>query len=276
MALSDDTTCYRHPDRLAAVACQRCERPICPDCMTQASVGFHCPEDAKAGAQRVVRARDIGGSDRPPITVGLIAISVVAYVLQQSGLVINDRTVTTAGLLFGPSVAEGEWWRIVTSAFLHGSLIHIGFNMYILWVFGRPLEEGLGRLRFLLAYVAGMLGGSAAVLLFNYDAPTLGASGAVLGLAGAMSAVLWVRRGIPITQNSLFGLIVINLALPLLVPRISFWGHLGGVLAGLAAGWLLTAFDDRGRQPSNVGVAATAGLCVVLAGLALAAPTLVG
>ncbi|MEM9615074.1 MAG: rhomboid family intramembrane serine protease [Actinomycetota bacterium] len=241
--------------------------------MSQASVGFHCPECARSGSQRVVRARDIRTSNQVPITVGLIVVNVIAYLFQGSNLVFGDpaRTVTGWGRLFGPDVADGEVWRIVTAAFLHGSLIHIGFNMYLLWALGQHLERGLGTARYLLVYAAGLLGGSLAVLAFNFNAPTLGASGAVLGLAGAMAAVLWAR-GVPLNQSPVFGLVILNLALPLLIPGISFWGHLGGIVGGFVAGWLLTWLPERFGRPMNVAVGATAGWCAVLAALALAAP----
>lgn len=271
--LDDETTCYRHGDRTAAVTCQRCERPICTECMTQASVGFHCPECARVGAQRVVRARDLGSGSQTPVTRALIAMNVVAFLLQ--GVVFGDSTLQIQGLLFGPAVEAGEWWRVVTSGFLHANLLHIGFNMYALWIFGQPLERALGPIRYAFAYTAGLIGGGAAVLLFNFNTPTLGASGAVLGLAGALAAVLW-SRGIAITQTSLGGLFVINLALPLLIPRISFWGHLGGILAGFAAGWLLSWLPDRYQQSMLSTLTATAGLCVVLFALAVVGAGVIG
>ncbi|MCP3992917.1 MAG: rhomboid family intramembrane serine protease [Actinomycetia bacterium] len=242
--------------------------------MTQASVGFHCPECTSSGAQKVIRAQDLSRA-RPPVTIALIILNVGAYVIQD--LVVGDppATVQWWGLLFGPAVQEGEWWRIVTSGFLHGSLLHIGFNMYALWIFGPTLERGLGPIRFGLAYAAGLLGGAMAVLLFNFETPTLGASGAVLGLAGALAAVLW-SRGIAITQTSLGGIFIINLALPLLVSGISFWGHFGGIAAGFVAGWLLSWLPDRYNQSMGVAVGTTVGLCVILAGVALAGPAALG
>lgn len=263
--LTDETTCYRHPQNQAAVGCQRCERPICPQCMTQASIGHHCPECLSQTNQQVYTARTLPRSDRSPLIIGLIVVNAIAFLAQ----VATQESVTVDGLLFGPLVADGEWWRIVTSAFLHGSLLHIGFNMYALWILGHPLEEGLGRLRFVLVYLAGLFGGSAAVLAFDFTAPTLGASGAVLGLGGALAAALW-SRGISITQTSLGFVLGVNLFLPLLVGRISFWGHFGGIAAGFAAGWLVTWLPVRFGRSVGEAVAATAGLCVALAVAAVA------
>lgn len=232
--------------------------------MTPASIGHHCPDCLSQTSQQVYRPRDLG-NQQSPVVMTLMAINVVAYVAQ----IVTGGEVTSTGLLYGPAVEAGEWWRIVTSAFLHGSLMHIGFNLYALWVFGRPLEEALGPVRFGLTYLAGLLGGSAAVLAFNFMSPTLGASGAVLGLAGALAAALWAR-GINITQTPLGFIFLINLGLPLLVPRISFWGHFGGIAVGFVAGWLLTWLPSRFGQSMAAAQAATAALCVAVAGGAVA------
>lgn len=229
--------------------------------MTQASIGHHCTECASGGAQKVYTARNLPTS-RPPIVVGLIAINVIAFLAQQA----TGGEVTVRGLLFGPSVANGEWWRVITSGFLHGSLFHIGLNMYGLWILGKNLEEGLGRLRFGLVYLAGLLGGSLAVLAFGFTQQTLGASGAVLGLAGALAAVLW-SRGISLTQTSLGAILGLNLLIPILIPGISFWGHLGGIAAGFVAGWLVSWLPTRFKQSPQTALAATAGFCGLLAAL---------
>lgn len=228
--------------------------------MTQASIGHHCPECLAGTNQQVYTARNLPSSSRSPLILALIAINVVAFVAQEGS---NDR-VTIDGLLFGPAVSDGEWWRIITSAFLHGSLIHIGFNMYALWVLGQPLLEGLGRLRFALIYLTGLFGGALAVLAFDWGSPTLGASGAVLGLGGALVAALWAR-GIGLNQTSLAPVLGLNLLLPLLVGGISFWGHFGGIAGGFAAGWILTWLPLRFRRSQTEAIGATAAICVVLA-----------
>lgn len=192
----------------------------------------------------------------------IMGLCVFAFLAQRG----TQGQLTVDGLLRGPSVANGEYWRIVTSAFLHGRFMHIGFNMWALWVFGKPLEETVGRLRFGLIYLAGLLGGALAVLAFNFTTPTLGASGAVLGCAGAFAAVLWAR-GIKIWETSLGFIFLLNLGLPLLPGvNISFWGHFGGMVAGFAAGWLLYLLPSRNRDLSNnLVVGAGAGLAVLLA-----------
>ncbi len=232
--------------------------------MNQASIGHHCPNCLSEGNQQVYTPRSMPAAGLTVVKV-LIAVNAVAFLGQLGS---NDR-LTNWGLLWGPGVDQGEWWRVVTSAFLHGSILHIGFNMYALWIFGNALEDGLGKARFVAVYLAGLLGGSFAVLAFDFGAPTLGASGAVLGLAGALAAVLWAR-GINITETSLGFILLLNLALPLLVGGISFWGHFGPGLAGFVAGWLLSWLPLRFGQSQQVAIAAVGALCLaLLAGIGL-------
>ncbi len=233
--------------------------------MSSASVGFHCPECVSSHGQRVYSARDL--APKPTLVVALIGACVAAYFAQvasgegdwQAG------SVFTEGVLFGPLVETGEYWRIITSGFLHAGLIHLAFNMYALYIFGPALQRELGLSRAALVYTGGLLGGAAAVLLFNWDSPTLGASGAVLGLAGGLSVALWAR-GINITQTSLGGIFLINLALPL-VSNISFWGHLGGILGGALIAYVLITVQrvmQRSRQEAvGAAVAVLIGLAVL-------------
>jgi membrane associated rhomboid family serine protease len=252
--------------------------------MIQAAVGFHCPECARGGSQRVVRARDLDRTDRPPLVVALIAVNVLVFVVQGTQVRADGMDLRTWGLLWGPAVQGGEWWRLVTSGFLHADLIHLGFNMYALWILGPVVERGVGAARFAIIYAAGLLGGALAVSLFDFTQPTLGASGAVLGLAGGIMALL-MRRGVRITQTSLGGVVLINLLLPLLIPRISFWGHLGGVAGGFAAGWLVSHLATRSLEPgAGAGslrsmaptLAAGGGLLLALAVAAVVGPSALG
>ncbi len=259
--------CYRHPQSKAAVECQRCGRPICPQCMRQASVGHHCPECVAGQGQQVYTARNLM-NQRPPVTTALIVANVVAFVFQLG----TNGALTRWGLLLGPAVEIGEWWRIVTGGFLHFNYIHIGFNMYALWIFGPTLEKGVGSIRFALIYAAGLLGGSLAVLLFNFNQSTLGASGAVLGLAGGLAAVL-LTRGVNIFQTSLGAIFAINLALPLLFPGISFWGHAGGIAGGFVAGLALSWLPERAGTSDRAATGATAALVMVLFVVSLAVGT---
>ncbi len=259
------TTCYRHPGVRAGVSCQRCDRPICPQCMVQASVGFHCPECAKQGRQRVYRGQAALAPARPIVTQVLIAINVVVYVMGLGLHGAND--LTRQGGLVGEGtfdgitvvgVAAGEWYRIVTSGFLHADLLHLAFNMFMLWVLGSMLEPSMGKWPFLATYFMSLIAGSLGVLILDPNIVTVGASGAVFGLMGA--AIIGQRaNGISPWQTGIGGLLVINLAITFLVPGISIGGHVGGLLGGMAAGFILLVL--RRSLPSE---AVAVGLCVAL------------
>jgi len=238
--------CFRHGDRETYISCQRCSRPICPDCMKPASVGFHCPVCVAEGARSVRAPRTMAGGLVPAkvgvVTWILVGINAVVFLLAQvtddagNRVFANQLSMLTgtydfrdAGLLTG--VDGGAYWRLVTSVFLHVDLIHILFNMYALTIFGPMLEGALGRLRFIALYLVCGLAGSVMVYWFSEpNIPTLGASGAIYGLFGATFAV-FARRGLQL--QGLFVLMGINLAITFLVPRISWQGHIGGLLAGL-------------------------------------------
>jgi membrane associated rhomboid family serine protease len=265
-----DAVCFRHPDRKAAVGCQRCDRPVCANCMQPASVGFHCPECVRRSGQRVYRARDL--APRKHATVALLALNAVVFVLQlaSSGGVVRTSTgLTFDGLLFGPFVADGEYWRLLTSGFLHANLPHVLFNSWALWIFGPLVESTFVRWRMLGIYLAGLFGGSALVMLFDWTAPTLGASAAVLGLGGALVAAM-VARGASLRSNNLVGVLLINLLLPLLLPGISFWGHLGGIGGGFVAGFAVASLS-RARAGAAASYAALAGIVAALALLGVVA-----
>lgn len=225
--------------------------------MHQASVGFHCPECTKSGKQKVYQG--LGSLRTPPlVTQVLIAINVAVFLL---GVVLDGGGALSSGIsqadidfgLFAKAfdgtavvgVGEGQWYRMITSGFLHGGLIHIGFNMYILWMLGKALESGAGRLRYGLVYVAGLVGGSLGALLFSPGGLTVGASGAVFGLVGAILAA-HRAQGISFRDSPLFGFVVLNGIITVLLPGISIGGHVGGLLAGAVSGWILL---DYGRRP---------------------------
>lgn len=283
-------TCYRHDGRRAGVRCQRCARPICPDCMRQASVGFHCPACASGASGRVVTGDQLRRRwSQPVVTQVLIALNVTAFVVvllgggSMSGVGLSDlenrfallgslplvdgqlsgSLVVPAGLGEMVGVAHGEWWRLVTGAFLHGGLLHLGFNMYVLWILGPQLEQLLGRGAFLAVYGVSLLAGSFGALLMDPFVPTVGASGAIYGLFGA-ALVLQRRQGINPLASGLGAIVAINLLLTFAIPGISIGGHLGGLAGGALAGMLVVEAMAR-RQPALgwLGCAALAGVCVL-------------
>jgi membrane associated rhomboid family serine protease len=266
-------TCYRHPDRETRVSCSSCGRPICPDCMTPTPVGMRCPECA---SQRTKVVRNPTGPPGQlsafPATVALIAINVAVFLIEiangAGGLLTEQgsRFVEEFGL-YGPSVAEGEWYRLVTSGFLHANLFHIGFNMLILYFLGRLLEPALGTPRFLVLYFASLLAGSFGALLLDPNALTLGASGAVFGVAGAIF-IIARGRGMDVIASQIGFLIVLNLLFSLGASRISLGAHLGGLVGGVLCALAIVA-GDRGmlgpqrRLLEYAAMVAVAALAVV-------------
>ena len=271
MGTSTATTCYRHPGRETAVSCSACDRPICTDCMTSTPVGMRCPECARQKT-KVRTAATL--TSEPQLTYALIAINVIAWVaMLGSGSPINGvgGTVYQHGALYGPLVADGDWWRIVSAGFLHAGIIHIGFNMYFLYFLGQILEPAIGKWRFGLIYGVSLVGGSFGALVLTPNTPTVGASGAVFGLM--LAAILAMRaRGIDPMQSGLGVTLLLNLGITFLIPGISKGGHVGGLVAGGIVGFLLFEVADRRRSAATpvyvacvaLGMALAVG-CVVVA-----------
>ena len=230
-------TCYRHPSRETGVSCSNCGRPICPDCMTTTPVGMRCPECSR---QRTPVKTLRTTARQPEVTLALIAINVAVFIaegnLALTGGASNSVFEKGAllGSLAGQGVAHGQWWRIITGGFLHEGLLHIAFNMYVLYVLGQMLEPALGRLRFAVIYSVSLLAGSLGALIVAPHSLTVGASGAVFGLMGA-AAVEMRARQIPVMQSGVGGLIVINLIISFTLPGISWGGHIGGLIGGALA-----------------------------------------
>ncbi|MEU6677081.1 rhomboid family intramembrane serine protease [Streptomyces sp. NPDC046853] len=237
--------CYRHPDRETGISCTRCERPICPECMISASVGFQCPECVREGsgtghAPAANQPRTIAGgsiaADPRLITKILVAINVLVFIAIQ----VNDRLVGDLALIgewppypYAPTegVAEGQWYRLVTSMFAHQEIWHIAFNMLGLWWLGGPLEAALGRTRYLALYLLSGLAGSALtyVLVGASDA-SLGASGAIFGLLGATAVLM---RRLNYDMRPVIALLALNMLFTFTWSGIAWQAHVGGLIAGV-------------------------------------------
>ena len=264
-------TCYRHPNRETGVSCSSCGRPICPDCMTPTPVGMRCPECSRE--RTPVRTIQSASTD-PMATYVLIAMNVLAFVgsLAGGGAVAErgGGSVIDNGALFGPAIADGEYWRLITSGFLHAGLIHIAFNMYLLYILGTMLEPAIGRARFLALYFTSLLGGSVGALLINPDSLTVGASGAVFGLMGGV-VVIMCARGFDPMASGIPALIGLNLLITFVFPGISIGGHLGGLAAGVLAAYVLVALGDRvGNQALPVVVCAAMAVVLAVTGVMVA------
>lgn len=279
MPEAETQTCYRHPDRETRVSCSSCGRPICPECMTPTPVGMRCPECASQRT-RVVRnpTGTPGGFEASPSTYVLIAINVVVFLVEiakgSGGLFTEQlsRFVEDFGL-YKPFVAEGEWYRLVTNGFLHANFWHIGFNMLLLFFLGRLLEPALGTPRFLALYFASLLAGSLGALILEPNSLSIGASGAIFGLAGA-TFIIARGRGMDALAGQIGFLIVFNLIFSFASPRISVGAHLGGLIGGVICALAIVAGEKGmlGRNHRAVEIAAMVAVAVVavVASLAVA------
>ena len=238
--------CVRHADRPTGLRCVRCDRPACPDCLREASVGYQCVDCVRRGLEvgppgtHGGRRADQSSSRRLVVVPALIVINVAAFALtalQAGSIVDNSRSALFQdGALVPAYVSAGEWWRLLTSGFLHfgnyGGFgpVHLLFNMFALWVIGRDLELVLGRARFLAVYLLSLLGGSTAVMLFgDTGAGVAGASGAVYGLFGGIAVVVFKAK---LNPTPVLTLLAINIVLSVTLPGISLLGHVGGLIVG--------------------------------------------
>ena len=288
-------TCYRHPDRESYIRCQRCNRTICPDCMHEAAVGYQCPTCVAEGARSTRQGRTpYGGlrSGNPALTsLVLILINVGVWLAIVATGGSNSRLVDQLALrpdglcAFGnqgldvpeatcsgtwlPGFVDGAWWQPLTATFTHVEIWHLGFNMLALWFLGPQLELAIGRLRFLAVYLLSGLTGSLLVLWASPDfQATLGASGAIFGLMGAL-LVLAYKVGGNVSQIATW--LLLNAVITFTVPSISWQGHLGGFLGGaLIAAIIVWSPRERRGTWQLAGILAAALLLFVGIGARLA------
>jgi membrane associated rhomboid family serine protease len=263
--MSEPMHCYRHPNRETYVSCSECGRPICTECMTPAPVGQRCPDHSgkpqglgkvTAGAHRT--AFEGTGA---LVTKALIAVNIVVYVItaaQGQGINNPGGSLYIKWILYGPWVANGDWWRLITSTFLHANILHIGLNMYFLWWVGSAVESVLGRGRFLLVYLVSGLAGSAGALLVDPGVATVGASGAIFGILGA--AVVLERQRVYVLGGQAVGLIAISLVFSFVFTGISYGGHIGGLIGGVLCTLVLSRFGRGHAAYSRMGLWGIAGV----------------
>ncbi|HLU53516.1 MAG TPA: rhomboid family intramembrane serine protease [Acidimicrobiia bacterium] len=260
--------CYRHPERETRLSCSRCGRPICAACSIDAAVGQRCPQCvAETGPQTQIpvpprRPRRVAAG-LPPVTKGILVVTIVMYFLQGQ---VGDLLIHHSGL-----VAEGQFWRIFTTTLLHASFTHILFNMWALYVLGPQVERGVGSKAFLALYLASAgMGGVAAQLLTPGIFSAVGASGAVFGLFGVWLNLAVRRRNTAWGRSLLSQLgfiLLINAALPIIFPRISWQAHLGGFIAGFLIGELWSRVKGPRAEAARALIAAA--VAVVAAAVVL-------
>ncbi|MCX6398711.1 MAG: rhomboid family intramembrane serine protease [Propionibacteriales bacterium] len=285
-------TCYRHPDRESWIRCQRCEKSICPDCMNDAAVGFQCPDCVAEGRKSVRQATAAYGGKRssnPALTsIVLIVLNAAIWVAvtidaSSKGILGDFLALRARGLChvgdsfflgtqaacdgtWVPGVSNGAYWELVSSMFTHEAPLHLGFNMLALWVLGPQLEMVLGRVRFLAVYLLAGLAGSVAVYWLSAEyTGTVGASGAIFGLMGAL-VVIGLKVGGQV--QGLLMWIGINVVLTFTLPNVSWQGHFGGLIGGaVITAVIVFAPRPRRTQLQVVGLTAV-GIILVLATLA--------
>ena len=257
--------CYRHADREAYISCQRCERLICPDCMRDAAVGFQCPECVAEGSKSVRAPRTIAGGaitmSAGAVSMALLGLNVVVFLLQK----VTEGSVNSVfqlGAMQGYAVSEGDYWRLLTAAFLHLGILHIAFNMYALYLFGPFVERALGTTRFVIAYLTMAVASSVFVYwLTEPQIATVGASGAIFGLFGlALVVLIRLRQDV----RGLLVLLAIN-AFISLQGNISWQGHLGGFVTGVVLGAALAYAPRERRTAIHIATFGLTWLFIVVA-----------
>lgn len=272
MTMDQAVCCYRHPDRETGVRCTRCERPICPECMVSASVGFQCPECISESHQSSPRPRTVAGGTMVAnprlITTILIGINIAVFlaVQAQGSKLVADLALVGA---WPPppfhatiGVAEGQYYRLLTAIFLHQQLIHIGFNMLSLWWIGPGLEVALGRARYLTLYLLSGLGGSAlSFLVAGAGSESLGASGAIFGLLGATFVLM---RRLNYDLRPIVAIIVLNLLFTFAQSQTIDWrAHVGGLVTGTVIAYGMVHAPRERRALVQWGTCAAMGLVII-------------
>jgi membrane associated rhomboid family serine protease len=240
---------------------------------------MRCPECASQRAD-VRSARTAGVGEEPVLTYVLIGINVLialgAFLSGASatgGGGIASSSLLADGSVSRSAIDQGEYWRLLTSGFLHTGMLHLLFNMFALYILGGMLEPAIGRLKFGIVYFVSLFAGSFGALLFEPTAATAGASGAIFGLMGA-AVIVMRHRGINPMESGIALWIGLNLLITFTIPGISIGGHLGGLIGGALAAIALTEAVSRLNLSESlgsllavaVGVIAIAGAIVVSAG----------
>ena len=239
------TFCYGHPKTPTRLRCSRCDRPICGRCSIPATVGQHCPECVAEARRTAPKVRSALRANAPAVYT-IIAMNVIVYLAQRLIPGLTDR------LAAHPlAIAEGEYWRLLTSMFLHSPFLifHILMNMYVLYVYGPNVEEAFGTIRFVGMYLICGFTGSAASYV-NGCAGGVGASGAIFGIAGVLLVYLYKRRTSTLLANAYRSILIfigLNLAIGFVFPMIDNWAHIGGLAGGLALG---AGLDDPRHEVS--------------------------
>lgn len=270
----EELYCYGHPKTPTRLHCSRCDRPICGRCAIPATVGQHCPEcvaEARKSAPKVRTAL----AATAPATRAILVLTGIVFAGQILVPNLTDRFAMVPVL-----AAQGEWWRFVTPMLVHGGVFHLLMNGYVLFAIGPAVEQRYGSFRFGLVYLlAGVGGAVASFALNNCQVPSVGASGAILGLLGALIADLYQRRTSPNARMQLkamlqwvgfifaFGIVTQVLSrIGVAFILIDNYAHAGGLLTGAVLGWGLRSEEHRLTARSILLTVAVVALLVGIAG----------
>ena len=273
MSQAPPTTCYRHPDRETGRRCTRCGRPACPECLREASVGSHCIDCVKSAAPSArQRVSLFARSENMLATKIIIGVTVAAFVLigvRDGGNFAGTGRSAFDLELYGPFVHQGQWWRVFSVSLVHGGVLHLFFNMLLLWIVGQLLEPGAGPLRFGLLYVVSVAAGSAGALIAQPHTLSAGASGGVFGVAAAATIVMH-RQGVRFWDTGFGPLLAINFVLDFFIPNVSIAAHVGGLIGGLIAAEAMLRARRAGRPELGVAGAIVVGVAAFVLALAVA------
>lgn len=270
--------CYRHPDRVSWVLCSRCGRTVCGECQQQAPVGVRCPECVRelAHEQRTLQreTRVAHGGPRTaagvrlrqwfaqpaPVTMSIIAVTALVGALQ----ILPGDLSSALMYFFGYSLIEP--WRFVTYALVHAGVLHFAFNMLVLWMVGPSIEQRIGRLPYLAAYLVSAAGAAVAVAWFTPGTAVVGASGAIYALFGM---VIGMQRMVGRVQPALLLMVGVNLAITFTFGGISWPAHVGGLAIGLGLGFGIGAVHKRmrGDQATKAAWLVIGAVALILAAL---------
>lgn len=267
---SEVVYCSGHPNTPTKLRCSRCGRPICGRCAIPATVGQHCPWCVAEARKSAPKVRSTMVANAPAVVV-IIVVNVAVYLAQNA-----IPAVTTRLASYPPAIANGQWWRLITPMFLHAPLqsrfgiLHIGFNMLVLWIYGPNVEEAYGAARFAVLYlIAGFFAGAASYAFGPCNALGLGASGAIFGVVGVLLVFLFDRRRSPFVRDymrRLLFFIGINLIFGFVIPGVDYVAHMGGLAGGMALG---AGFDQGGTARASTPLQVATAALVILAGVAL-------
>ncbi|HEX2235033.1 MAG TPA: rhomboid family intramembrane serine protease [Actinomycetota bacterium] len=264
-ALEEEVTyCHGHPDTPTKLRCSRCDRPICGRCAIPATVGQHCPWCLAEARRSAPRIRSTMAANAP-VVLAIVVVNAAFFLAQRL-----DAGITLRLGAIPAAIAAGQWYRLLTPMLLHANILHIGLNMFVLWIYGPYVEQAFGRVRFLAVYVvSGFMGGALSFALGPCRTIGVGASGAIFGVVGALLVHLYNRRRSSFVAGylrDLVGFVVLNLLIGFVLPQIDYLAHLGGLAGGVALG---VAYDRAGSGALPAGAKAIATAAVVGAGLAL-------